>query len=203
MLFFSTRPATASSFLNKFGIALVGRGDERGVEHVLDAERRRCALRPELRRHALDQRARLVGIGEQDLDHLLDRDVVVVRDASNRNRSPWRRWHRAAPPRARAWLRASRSCRSRRSPRSDRDCIRRAWRIAALPWRDRCRRSCMVDASLRRRLRPARPRASGTTGCAIETWATKPRPKKLFSRAKVRSMNWSAMHEMCRAAVLR
>src|SRR6476619_190510 len=28
-------------------------------------------------------------------------------------------------------------------------------------------------------------------GWAIETWATKPSPKKLFSRAKVRSMNWS------------
>ena len=25
------------------------------------------------------------------------------------------------------------------------------------------------------------------------TWATKPGPKKLFSRAKVRSMNWSAI----------
>ena len=32
-----------------------------------------------------------------------------------------------------------------------------------------------------------------STGWAIETWATKPGPKKLFSRAKVRSMNWSAM----------
>jgi NAD(P)-dependent dehydrogenase (short-subunit alcohol dehydrogenase family) len=30
-------------------------------------------------------------------------------------------------------------------------------------------------------------------GCAIETWATSPVPKKLFSRAKVRSMNWSTM----------
>jgi hypothetical protein len=31
------------------------------------------------------------------------------------------------------------------------------------------------------------------TGCAIETCATQPSPKKLFSRAKVRSMNWSTM----------
>jgi hypothetical protein len=27
----------------------------------------------------------------------------------------------------------------------------------------------------------------------METWATRPTPKKLFSRAKVRSMNWSQM----------
>ena len=31
----------------------------------------------------------------------------------------------------------------------------------------------------------------GQTGSAIETWATRPGPKKLASRAKVRSMNWS------------
>ena len=34
---------------------------------------------------------------------------------------------------------------------------------------------------------PIRPQ----TGCAIDTCATQPVPKKLFSRAKVRSMNWS------------
>ena len=33
--------------------------------------------------------------------------------------------------------------------------------------------------------------SSGLTGSAIETCATQPGPKKLFERAKVRSMNWS------------
>src|SRR5260370_91688 len=37
------------------------------------------------------------------------------------------------------------------------------------------------------RASPIRPQ----TGCAIDTWATTPGPKKLFSRAKVRSTNWS------------
>jgi hypothetical protein len=31
------------------------------------------------------------------------------------------------------------------------------------------------------------------TGSAIETWPTSPAPKKLFSRAKVRSTNWSTI----------
>ena len=39
----------------------------------------------------------------------------------------------------------------------------------------------------------ARSASSGLTGSAIETCATQPGPKKLFSRAKVRSMNWSTM----------
>ena len=34
------------------------------------------------------------------------------------------------------------------------------------------------------------------TGWAIETCATMPSPKKLFSRAKVRSMNWSTITNM-------
>ena len=33
----------------------------------------------------------------------------------------------------------------------------------------------------------------GQIGWAIDTWATKPDPKKLFSREWVRSMNWSTM----------
>ena len=37
----------------------------------------------------------------------------------------------------------------------------------------------------------ARRRAAGLTGSAIETCAAQPGPKKLFSRANVRSMNWS------------
>jgi hypothetical protein len=36
----------------------------------------------------------------------------------------------------------------------------------------------------------------GLTGSAIDTCATQPGPKKLFSRAKVRSMNWSDQHEV-------
>ena len=45
---------------------------------MLDAERRRRALRPQFRRHARDQRARLVGIAAEHADHRVDRDVVVV-----------------------------------------------------------------------------------------------------------------------------
>ncbi len=33
----------------------------------------------------------------------------------------------------------------------------------------------------------------GHTGSATETCATQPAPKKLFSRAKLRSMNWSTI----------
>ena len=55
--------------------------------------------------------------------------------------------------------------------------------IGAAALRRRCRRAAPAAASAS----PIRPQ----TGCAIETCATQPGPKKLFSRAKVRSMNWS------------
>ena len=154
----------------------------------------RLALRPELRRHAHDETARLVGILGQNLDHLIDRDVIVVGMPAIVIGHHGDERRKATPPRARAWLPASPSCRSPHSPRSDRDWIPQASRIADLPWRDRCRRAhagCLLLCS-------AASSASASLlqiGWAIETCATKPGPKKLFSRAKVRSMNWSTIDE--------
>ena len=64
--------------MNTFRIALLRRGDECGIERMFDAERRIGAHGPEFRQHALEQRAGLVAVLEQDADHLLHRDVVVV-----------------------------------------------------------------------------------------------------------------------------
>ena len=70
--------------------------------------------------------------------------------------------------------------------------FRPASRIAAPPSRGRCRPRARSRRP-RRRLR-RRPRASDVqTGSATETCATSPAPKNDFSRAKVRSMNWSTI----------
>ena len=68
------------------GIALFRRRDQRGVERVFDVERRRHALRPELRRHALQQRARALRIVVQDSDRPARPSRDRGPDASNRSR---------------------------------------------------------------------------------------------------------------------
>ena len=50
-LFLQHAAGDGIEFGEQRGIALFGRGDEGGIEHVFDAERRRRALRSELGRH--------------------------------------------------------------------------------------------------------------------------------------------------------
>ena len=70
--------------------------------------------------------------------------------------------------------------------------IRHRRRIAALPCRDKCRLSRSRYFPRRRRRRFC-ARSKGAVGCAIETWATQPLPKKEEALPKVRSTNWSTI----------
>ena len=109
------------------------------VENSFDTERRRLALRPELRRHARDELARFLGIAAQHVDHLIDRDVIMVGMPAivighhGDHRVRQLRFAREFGLRHRGHADHG------DSPRRDRGWIRRAWRIAGLPWRDRFR----------------------------------------------------------------
>ena len=132
---FKTRPATASSLAQQCRIALVRRGDEGRVQHVFPRPAD-DGLRsgPSLGATRMTSRRALSALSRHHLDHLHRRSRVRGRDASNHNPSPWRRWRKAAPLRARAWLPASPSCRSRATPGAIEIGFRRRWRIADLPW---------------------------------------------------------------------
>ena len=63
----------------ELGVAFFRRGDDCGIQHMLNAERRRRALRPKFAHDPLQQGPSFVGISRQHPDHLFHRDVVVAR----------------------------------------------------------------------------------------------------------------------------
>ena len=129
------------------------------------------------------QPLRLAGIGLQHRDDRGDIDMVVLGVPAIVIGHHGDGGVGRFPPRGRAWLQAWRSCRSRRSRRPGRRAIRRARRIAGPPCRHRCRRfaSGMSSAAAAAAMRSC---SRGATGCAIETCATQPLPKKEDLRAR-------------------
>ncbi len=141
------------------------------------------------------RRARLAGIGVHHRQDFLDPDAllapapaIVIGD---------HRQQRVGQLglRARGGLRASRSSRSRRRPIGDTSGFRRGSRIAALRSR-RSSRPRWTFAPAFSAASPASADSRGQTGSARPTWATSPSPKKLRSRATVRSIIWSTATNM-------